>query len=96
MMKSHTVLLQSTCVHASFLCLLYPHCMPSHPLVISRCSGIKVVLEIRPPKTTAVMIADTETENCLDKVKFTSAEGCTGTWSQQAHMEYTIGWHFYP
>jgi hypothetical protein len=27
---------------------------------------------------------DTGMENCLSKTKFTSAEGCAGTWAQQA------------
>jgi hypothetical protein len=29
-----------------------------------------------------VTIEDTEIENCLGKAKFTSVEGCTGTWAQ--------------
>jgi hypothetical protein len=40
------------------------------------------LLEIRPLRTTGVIIEDTEIENCLSKAKFTSAEGlcrCTGT-----------------
>jgi hypothetical protein len=42
------------------------------------------LLEIRPPETPGVTIEDTEMENCLGKEKFTSAEGCPGTWAQQA------------
>jgi hypothetical protein len=53
------------------------------------------MLEIRPLKTTEVTIEDTETENCLGKAKFTSAEGCSGTQAQQVHMKETIGRHFY-
>jgi hypothetical protein len=43
------------------------------------------LLEIRPPKTTGVTVEDTESDNCLGKVNFTSAERCAGTWAQQAH-----------
>jgi hypothetical protein len=32
-----------------------------------------------------VTIDDRKTENCHGKAKFTSAEGCTDTWTQQAH-----------
>jgi hypothetical protein len=46
---------------------------------------VSKLLEIRLPKTTGVTIKDTETENCLSKAKFTSAEGSTGTWAQHAH-----------
>jgi hypothetical protein len=42
------------------------------------------VLEIRPLKTTGVIIEDTEMENFLSKAKFTSSEGCTGALAQQA------------
>jgi hypothetical protein len=45
-------------------------------------SSLYIMLEIRPPKTTEVTIEDTETENCLGKAKFTSTEGCAGTWAQ--------------
>jgi hypothetical protein len=34
--------------------------------------------------TAGVTNEDTEMENCIGKTKFTSAEGCTGTWAQQA------------
>jgi hypothetical protein len=33
-------------------------------------------------KTTGVTTEDTETETCFRKAKFTSAEGCVGTWAQ--------------
>jgi hypothetical protein len=35
------------------------------------------MLKIRSLKTTRVTFDDTDTENCLGKAKFTSAEGCT-------------------
>jgi hypothetical protein len=53
------------------------------------------LLEIRPLKTTWVTIEDIEMENCLGKAKFTSAEGCAGTWAHQAQGE-AIGPHFIP
>jgi hypothetical protein len=42
------------------------------------------LLEIRPPKATGVTIEDKETQNCLYKAKFTSAEGWAGTQAQHA------------
>jgi hypothetical protein len=37
------------------------------------------MLEMRPPKTTRLIIKDIEIENCLSKAKFTPTEVCTGT-----------------
>jgi hypothetical protein len=42
------------------------------------------LLAVRPLKITRVTIEETETENYLNKAKFTSAEGCIGTQAQQA------------
>jgi hypothetical protein len=42
------------------------------------------VLEIRLLKTTGFRIEDTGTERWPSKAKFTTVEGCTGTWTQQA------------
>jgi hypothetical protein len=38
-----------------------------------------LLLEIRPSKTTMIIIEETETENCVNKAKFTFAEGCRST-----------------
>jgi hypothetical protein len=48
------------------------------------------ILEIRPPKTTGVVIEGTAMEHCLSKAKFTSAEGCEGTWAQHAQRDRAV------